>query len=137
MHLRSNGKVLQVHSTPTLRIYCFYMRPHTKVNSAKWKLSIDRPQVCASTTTAELAVTSMNKSIMMYTIVKIPVNQYISTAGVSTRCHQQQFLVPFYSINAYSGSYFPTAILPSQASPYQHHHCTIARPLYKLIYRRI
>ena len=36
-----------------------------------------------------------------------PANQYLTLAGVSSRGHQWQFLVPFYTVNAYKGSFFP------------------------------
>ena len=44
---------------------------------------------------------------MMYRIVnkliEIPIDQYLTAAGVSTRGHQQRFLIPYGSINAYEG----------------------------------
>ena len=43
-------------------------------------------------------------------LVEIPADQYLSVAGVSTKGHQQRFLVPFCSINAYKGSFFPSAV---------------------------
>ena len=57
---------------------------------------------------------------MMYRIVnnlvEIPADQYLTAAGVSTRGHQQRFLVQYCSINAYKGSFFPSAVrLPASA----------------------
>ena len=55
-----------------------------------------------------------NKVAMMYRIVnnlvEIPADQYVTAAGVSTRGHQQRFLVQYCSINAYNGSFFPSAV---------------------------
>ena len=54
------------------------------------------------------------KVAMMYRIVnnfvEIPADQYLTATGVSTRGHQQSFLVPYCSINAYKGSFFPSAV---------------------------
>ena len=56
----------------------------------------------------------LKQAIMMYKIVNnlvdIPADQYLTTAEASTRGHQQRYLVPFCSVNAYKGSFFPTAI---------------------------
>ena len=55
-------------------------------------------------------------------LVEIPADQYLTAAGVLTRGHQQRFLVPYCSINAYKGSFFPSAVrlwnsLPASAIP--------------------
>ena len=47
---------------------------------------------------------------MMYRIVEIPADQYLTAAGVSTWGHQQRFLVQYCSINTYKGSFFPSAV---------------------------
>ena len=55
-----------------------------------------------------------NKVAMMYRIVnnlvELPTDQYLTAAGVSTSGHQQRFLVQYCSINAYKGSFFPSAV---------------------------
>ena len=55
-----------------------------------------------------------NKVAMIYRIVnnlfEIPADQYLTAAGVSTRGHQQSFLVPNCSINACKGSFFPAVV---------------------------
>ena len=55
-----------------------------------------------------------NKTVMMYRIVnnlvEIPADQYLTPTGVSTRGHQQRFLPYYCSVNAYPGSFFPSAI---------------------------
>ena len=43
-------------------------------------------------------------------LVKIPANQYLTAADASTWGHQQRFLVPYCSINAYNGSFFLSAV---------------------------
>ena len=43
-------------------------------------------------------------------LVEIPADQYLTAAGVSTRGHQQRFLVQYCSINAYKGSFFLSAV---------------------------
>ena len=51
---------------------------------------------------------------MMYrtvnNLVQIPADQYLTAAGVSPRGYQQRFLVQYCSINAYKGSFFPSAV---------------------------
>ena len=55
-----------------------------------------------------------NKTIMVHCMVnnpvEIPASQYLTPTGVSTRGHQQRFLPYFCSVNAYQGSFFPSAI---------------------------
>ena len=62
-----------------------------------------------------------NKTVMMYRIVnnlvEIPANQYLTPTGVSTRGHQQRFLPYYCSVNAYQGSFFPSAIRLWNALP--------------------
>ena len=62
-----------------------------------------------------------NKTVMMYRIVnnlvEIPANQYLTSTGVSTRGHQQRFLPYYCSVNAYQGSFFPSAIRLWNALP--------------------
>ena len=81
-------------------------------------------------------------AIVMYKIVnnlvKIPVDQYLTTAAVSTRGHQQRFLVPFCSINAYKGSFCqqrPFSKIPCQQAPFQQHHWRTSRSMSVLIYQ--
>ena len=55
-----------------------------------------------------------NKVEMMYRIVnnlvEIRADQYLTATGISSRGHHQRFLVPYCSINAYMGSFFPSAV---------------------------
>ena len=62
-----------------------------------------------------------NKTVMMYHIVnnlvEIPANQYLTPTGVSTRGHQKRFRLYYCSVNAYKGSFFPSAIRLWNALP--------------------
>ena len=128
-----------------LEIAATIWEPHTKVNATKVAV-IQRcaARFCWDDYHQTSSVTSMsqelgwedlqtrrkqNKAIMMYKIAKnlveITVDQYLTTAGVSTRGHQQRFVVPFCLINAYKGSFFQQRSIsgmPCQQAPYQYHH---------------
>ena len=103
--------------------------PYTKTNSAKVEaVQRQAARFCFNDYRQTSSVSSLvqdlgleqlqtrcqqNKTEMIYRIVnnlvEIPVNQYLTPAGVSTRGHQQRFLPYYCSVNAYQGS-FPSAI---------------------------
>ena len=75
-----------------------------------------------------------NKVAMVYRIVsnlvEIPADQYLTAAGVSTRGHQQRFLVQYCSINAYKGSFSrlqSVSGIVCLPGPYQHQLCMTSR----------
>ena len=130
---------------PQLEFAATIWEPHTKVNATKVAV-VQRcaARFCSDDYHQTSSVTSMsqelgwedrqtrrkqNKAIMMYKIAKnlveITVDQYLTTAGVSTRGHQQRFVVLFCLINAYKGSFIqqrPFSGMPCQQAPYQYHH---------------
>ena len=111
--------------------------PYTKTNSAKVEAVQRRAaRFCFNDYRQTSSVSSMmqdlgweqlqtrrqqNKTVMMYRIVnnlvEIPANQYLIPTGVSTRGHQQRFLPYYCSVNAYQGSFFPSAIRLWNALP--------------------
>ena len=111
--------------------------PYTKTNSAKVEAVQRRAaRFCFNDYRQTSSVSSMmqdleweqlqtrrqqNKTVMMYRIVnnlvEIPANQYLTPTGVSTRGHQQRFLPYYCSVNAYQGSFFPSAIRLWNALP--------------------
>ena len=115
--------------------------PVTKSNIAKVE-SVQRrsARFCYSDYRRTSSVTSMQQELgwedlqsrreqkkvaMMYRIVnnlvEIPADQYLTAAGISTRSHQQRFLVEYCSINAYNGSFFPSVSgIVCLPVPYQH-----------------
>ena len=117
--------------------------PYTKTNAAKIEAVQRRTaRFCFSDYSRTSSVTSMmqelgwedlqtrwqqNKAIMMYKIVNnlvdIPADQYLTTAGASTRGHKQRYLVPFCSVNACKGSFRRQSVSGILCQPvsYQHH----------------
>ena len=111
--------------------------PYTKTNSAKVEAVQRRAaRFCFNDYRQTSSVSSMmqdlgweqlqtrrqqNKTVMMYrmvnNLVEIPANQYLTPTGVSTRGHQQRFLPYYCSVNAYQGSFFPSAIRLWNALP--------------------
>ena len=111
--------------------------PYTKTNSAKVEAVQRRAaRFCFNDYRQTSSVSSMmqdlgweqlqtrrqqNKTVMMYRIVnnlvEIPANQYLTPTGVSTRGHQQRFPPYYCSVNAYQGSFFPSAIRLWNALP--------------------
>ena len=111
--------------------------PYTKTNSAKVEAVQRRvARFCFNDYRQTSSVSSMmqdlgweqlqtrrqqNKTVMMYRIVnnlvEIPISQYLTPTGVSTRGHQRRFFPYYCAVTAYKGSFFPSAIRLLNALP--------------------